>query len=102
MTSHLVQSRVGISRTGMELLPFQLGAEMASSVHTARYKRFLEKLREARIDAGLTQVEAAEALGVHQSWLSKSETGERRIDVIELERLAALYGKRMRFFLEGA
>jgi transcriptional regulator with XRE-family HTH domain len=60
----------------------------------------LARLREAREAAGLSQTEVAKALGKRQSWVSNTETGERRLDVVELEQLAALYKKRMRFFLE--
>jgi transcriptional regulator with XRE-family HTH domain len=60
----------------------------------------IQRLREARVRAGLTQAEAARALKRPQSFLSKCESGERRIDVIELEDFARLYGKRMDFFLK--
>lgn len=45
---------------------------------------FLRTLREAREDMGLTQVQLARRLKRHQSFASKSESGERRLDVIEL------------------
>jgi transcriptional regulator with XRE-family HTH domain len=63
-----------------------------------RYEKFLEKLRQARIEAGLTQKEAAKALGKPQSFISKCESGERRVDFVELELLAKLYGKDLEFF----
>jgi transcriptional regulator with XRE-family HTH domain len=50
------------------------------------------RLREARQRAGLTQVQAAKALGQPQNFVSKCETGERRIDPIELADFMALYG----------
>ena len=50
------------------------------------------RLKEARIRSGLTQVEAAKALGRPQNFVSKCETGERRIDPIELADFIALYG----------
>jgi transcriptional regulator with XRE-family HTH domain len=59
----------------------------------------LSRLREARLIAGLTQTDAAAALRRPQSFVSKCESGERRIDVIELEDFARLYGKPIRFFL---
>jgi transcriptional regulator with XRE-family HTH domain len=49
------------------------------------------RLREARKRAGLTQIEAAKALGQPQNFISKCETGERRIDPIELADFMALY-----------
>jgi len=56
------------------------------------YREMLRLLKEARKKAGLTQVEVAEALGWGQSLVSKIERGEIRIDPIELQRFAELYG----------
>ena len=57
---------------------------MPKSVFSKDYKRFLTQLRAARERAGLTQEEVARRLGQTQSWVSKCERGERRIDVLEL------------------
>jgi transcriptional regulator with XRE-family HTH domain len=64
-----------------------------------QYRAFLRQLRQARQDAGLTQQEVASRLGKPQSFVSKCESGERRVDVIELTRFASIYGKRLEFFL---
>ena len=64
-----------------------------------RYRRFLGRLREARQQAELTQVEAARRLGKPQAFVSKCESGERRVDFIELLALADLYGVVTSFFL---
>jgi transcriptional regulator with XRE-family HTH domain len=69
------------------------------SPHSARYKRMLQRLKEARLQADLTQAEVAERLRRPQSFVSKCESGERRIDVIELDEFAELYRKPIRFFL---
>lgn len=65
------------------------------AVHTSRYKEMLKRLREARLAAGLTQVEVAKALGKTQAFVSKCELGERRIDPIDLQDFAQLYGVSM-------
>lgn len=65
-----------------------------------RYQRMLVRLREARQEAGLTQGEAAQALGFRQQVVSKIELGERRITPVELQDLAHLYGKPVDHFLE--
>jgi len=62
------------------------------------YQRFLARLREARLQAGITQAEAARRLGKPQSFLSKCESGERRVDFVELLVLAELYGVEISFF----
>ncbi len=70
-----------------------------SATHRPEYQELLKRLRRARKDAGLTQVEVAEALGRPQSYLTKCELGERRIDPIELQEFALLYGKPISYFL---
>ena len=56
---------------------------MTSSMHGADYKRFRELLTAARERVGLTQMEVARRLSRPQSFVSKYETGERRLDVVE-------------------
>ncbi len=72
-----------------------------SSVYSAEYKHLLERLREARRKAGLTQEEVAAEFGQPQSFVSKCESGERRIDAIELKQFASLYGKKLSYFVDG-
>ena len=69
------------------------------SLHSTRYRQFLKRLQEARRKAGLTQVEDARTLHRPQSFVSKCESGERRVDVIELAEFARLYRKPIAFFL---
>jgi transcriptional regulator with XRE-family HTH domain len=49
----------------------------------------------------MTQAQVASALGQPQSFVSKCESGERRIDAVELERFAKLYHKSLSYFLPG-
>jgi len=81
------------------ILRRKVGREvMASTLHSSRYRILVARLRSAREAAGLTQEEAATAMGKPQSWISRLETQRRRVDWIELEDLAALYKKPIRFF----
>lgn len=64
------------------------------------YDRLRLKLKEARTTANLTQLEVARTIGRPQSYISKVETRERRVDFIELQELARIYGKPIRFFEE--
>ncbi len=57
------------------------------SIHGDDYGIFLDCLRSARRAAGLTQVELGELLRTDQSYISKYERGERRIDVVELRAI---------------
>ncbi|MBY0473110.1 helix-turn-helix transcriptional regulator [Patescibacteria group bacterium] len=72
---------------------------MDKSIHSNEYKVVLLRLKKARMEAGLTQVQVADKLGHHQSYISKIESGERRVDVVELNRIAKLYGKKVNHFL---
>ena len=65
---------------------------MEKSIHSERYAVFLETLREARERAGLTQVQLAKEIGETQTFVSKCERGERRIDVIELRMICLALG----------
>lgn len=56
---------------------------MTKSVFSPRYDRFREALVAARTRAKLTQVEVANRLSKPQSFVSKYERGERRLDVVE-------------------
>jgi transcriptional regulator with XRE-family HTH domain len=55
---------------------------------SAEYKLFCKLLRDARVKAGLSQEEVAKSLARPQSYVSKYESGERRLDVIEFVRVA--------------
>ena len=72
---------------------------MQKSQHTRKYQKLLNALRQARKDAGLTQLEVAEKLDTYASYVSKCESGERRIDVIELAGFCRVYGVELGDFL---
>jgi len=57
---------------------------MPRSQHSDRYKLLRRRLFEQRKRAGATQEELAQRLGKPQSFISKYESGERRLDAIEL------------------
>jgi len=69
------------------------------SAHASAYRRFLVRLRQARTEAGLTQAEVARRIGRLQSFVSKCESGERRVDVVELADFSKLYAKSVTWFL---
>lgn len=72
---------------------------MEKSIHSARYAVFLRTLKKARVDAGLTQVQLAKRLNETQTFVSKCERGERRIDVIELANFCKAFGVSLRQFV---
>jgi transcriptional regulator with XRE-family HTH domain len=61
---------------------------MSSSLHNDSYLIFRNLLIKARVASGLTQVQIAERLGKPQSYISKYEHGERRLDFPEFLVLA--------------
>lgn len=63
------------------------------STFTKRYTWFCEILIDARKRNGLTQVEVAATLGTPQSYVSKYESGERRLDVVEFIAVATALGE---------
>jgi transcriptional regulator with XRE-family HTH domain len=70
-----------------------------SAVHEPDYQYLIRRLKEAREDAGLTQVQVAAALDRPKSFVSKCELGERRIDPVDLRDFARLYGKPFEYFI---
>ncbi|MEK9168411.1 MAG: helix-turn-helix transcriptional regulator [Patescibacteria group bacterium] len=72
---------------------------MVKSIHTKEYAYFVERLRKARLEVGLTQVQVARKLGRPQSHISNIESGQQRIDVVELKRFAKMYNKDINYFL---
>ena len=72
---------------------------MEKSIHSARYRAFLKLLRDERRRAGLTQVQLARTIGEAQTFVSKCERGERRIDVIELEAFCRAFGISLKRFV---
>ena len=69
-----------------------------SKKYQAKYQKLTAKLRSARLEAGLTQVEAGKKLKKPQAYLSKIERGERGVDAVELAEFAKLYKKPMDYF----
>lgn len=65
---------------------------MPSSIFTERHQELIGFIASARKAAGVTQLELATRLGKPQSFVSKVERGERRLDVIEFCQVAEALG----------
>jgi transcriptional regulator with XRE-family HTH domain len=74
---------------------------MRKSIGSPQYDAFLAALREARLSAGLSQEELAKLLDATQSFVSKSERGERRIDILELHQWCRALGISFTRFCEA-
>lgn len=57
---------------------------MKKSIYTREYATLLKVLRAAREQAGITQIGLAEKLERTQTFVSKVERGDRRLDAVEL------------------
>ncbi len=73
---------------------------MSKSVHSDDYRNIIKRLKEARSEAGLSQQDVADKLGKPQSYVSKIESGERRLDVAEIKKFANVYKKDVSFFIK--
>ena len=70
----------------------QYVSSMEKTIHSARYKVFIERIRALRKKAGLTQREFAGALDVPRSTVARIEMGERRVDVVEYLQILEVLG----------
>lgn len=74
---------------------------MEKSIYSQHYRLFLELLRATRERAGLTQEEVACRLRTSQSFVSKCERGERRLDIVELRSWCDALGITFRDFVRS-
>lgn len=73
---------------------------MVDTIRTKEYADFVGKLRKARLEAGLRQVDVSKKLKRTQSYVSRVEMGEQRLDVLELKKFAQLYKKDINYFIK--
>jgi DNA-binding XRE family transcriptional regulator len=62
------------------------------NIRLNQQKKLLALLRGVRVEAGLTQTELASRLGSDQTFISKYESGERRLDILELREVCQVIG----------
>jgi len=65
---------------------------MEKTIYSREYAVVLKLLRAARDKAGITQVELAKRLGLTQSFVSKIERGDRRLDIVQLRSVCSTLG----------
>lgn len=74
---------------------------MEKSIYTREHAAVLHVLRQARQRSGLTQVALAERIEETQSYVSKIERGELRLDIIQLRTLCAALGLTLTEFVQA-
>ena len=75
-------------------------AELKKTIFTESHRELVRRLVKARDDAKLNQINAAQKLGRTQSYISKIESGQRRIDTVQLKEFCRIYKKNLDFFLK--
>lgn len=75
-------------------------SHMPRAIYQDDHKKIVERLKQARLEAGLSQIEVSEKLSRTQSYVSKIESGQRRFDVLQLKEFAKLYKKSLDFFVK--
>jgi len=73
---------------------------MGRTIQTKEYALFIERLKKARLESGLKQVEVAKKVKRPQSYISRVESGEYRLDILEVKEFARIYGKSIDYFLK--
>jgi transcriptional regulator with XRE-family HTH domain len=73
---------------------------MNKAIYTKDHKFIVEQLKKARIEAGFDQEKVAELLKKTQSYVSKIEAGQRRIDIVQLKEFSKIYKKDLDYFIK--
>jgi len=73
---------------------------MGRTIRTKEYAIFIERMKKARAESGLLQIEVAKAMKRPQSYISRVESGEYRLDILEVKKFAKLYKKNIEYFLK--
>lgn len=73
---------------------------MVKSINTKEYLLFIKNLKKARLESELTQFEVSKIIKRPQSYISKCEAGEQRVDIVELNKFAKLYKKSLNYFID--
>lgn len=73
---------------------------MNKLIYSKDHKFLAERLKIARESAGFNQKEVAKLMGKTQSYVSKVESGQRKVDVIQLKEFSKIYEKDLNFFVK--
>ena len=72
---------------------------MGKTIYSEDHIHMVKRLIEARKKVQLSQKEVSKLIGKSQSYISKIESGQRRIDIVQLKELAKVYKKPIDYFL---
>ena len=80
------------SETDLTVRTMKRKKEPEKSIYTDEYAAVLRLLKAVRKKSGVTQVDLAERLGQTQSFVSKVERGDRRLDIVQLRSILLEFG----------
>jgi len=72
---------------------------MKKTIYSIEHKRIIQQLKKARQESGLEQKKVAQLLMKTQSFVSKIESGQRRVDLVQLKDFAKIYKKPLSYFI---
>jgi len=73
---------------------------MDKTIFTKEYSLIVERLKKARKEAKLEQKDVAKRLKRTQSYISKIENGQLRLDILQLKEIAKTYHKNLDYFIK--
>ena len=73
---------------------------MEKTIYLKEHRYLIKQLKKARREAGLHQEQVASLLHKTQSYVSKIESGQRKIDIVQLRRFSKIYKKPLDFFIK--
>lgn len=73
---------------------------MGRTIRTKEYAIFIERMKKARLESGLRQIDVAKKMKRPQSYISRVESGEYRLDILEVKAFAKLYRKSIEYFVK--
>lgn len=76
----------------------QTKINISRKISEEEWESFFNRLTTARIEANLTQAQVAKSLGKYQSYISKIESGEKKLFMEDFVRLYKLYNKSPKYF----
>lgn len=74
---------------------------MRKSIYSKDQDFLVKQLRKAREEIGFDQSKVAKLLDKTQSYISKAESGQRRIDIVQLKEFAMIYKKDISYFIKN-
>jgi transcriptional regulator with XRE-family HTH domain len=72
---------------------------MKKTIYSIEHKNIIQQLKKAREESGLEQKKVAKLLMKTQSFVSKIESGQRRVDLVQLKAFAKIYKKPLPYFI---